>query len=44
VKSCDQVDWRLFGISLAGYNVIVSMVLAIGSFMGAGFVKRGAVG
>jgi disulfide bond formation protein DsbB len=44
LKACDQVDWRLFGISLAGYNVILSMVLAIGSFVGAGFVKRGAAG
>ena len=42
VKSCDQVDWRLFGISLAGYNMIVSVVLAIGSFWGAGFLRRGA--
>ena len=43
LKSCDQVDWRLFGISLAGYNVILSMVLAIGSFMGAGFLRKEAV-
>ena len=40
LKSCDQVGWRLFGISLAGYNVILSVTLAIGSFMGAGFLKR----
>jgi disulfide bond formation protein DsbB len=43
VKSCDQVDWRLFGISLAGYNVMLSVVLAIGSFWGAGFLRRGAI-
>jgi disulfide bond formation protein DsbB len=43
VKSCDEVDWRLFGISLAGYNVIVSLLLAIGSFIGAGILKKGAV-
>jgi disulfide bond formation protein DsbB len=43
LKPCDEVDWRLFGISLAGYNVILSMVLAIGSFMGAGFLRKEAV-
>ena len=25
---CDQPEWTLFGISLAGYNLIISMVLA----------------
>jgi disulfide bond formation protein DsbB len=25
---CDQVQWSLFGISLAGFNVIASLVLA----------------
>ena len=43
LKSCDQVDWRLFGISLAGYNVVVSLMLAIGAFIGVGFLKRGTV-
>ena len=43
LKSCDQVDWRLFGISLAGYNGLLSLALAIGSFIGAGFVKAGIV-
>jgi len=28
LKPCDRVDWRLFGLSLAGYNVLVSVVLA----------------
>lgn len=28
LKPCDRVDWRLFGVSLAGYNVLVSLVLA----------------
>lgn len=35
VKPCDQVDWRLFGISLAGYNGLLSSVLAVGSLVGA---------
>jgi disulfide bond formation protein DsbB len=26
--SCDQVAWTLFGVSLAGYNVILSILLA----------------
>jgi disulfide bond formation protein DsbB len=42
LKPCDQVDWRLFGVSLAGYNVLLSAALAIASFIGAGIVKRGA--
>jgi disulfide bond formation protein DsbB len=25
---CDEAAWRLFGISLAGYNVLISLVLA----------------
>lgn len=28
LKPCDRVDWRLFGLSLAGYNVLFSSVLA----------------
>ncbi|MEK7244849.1 MAG: disulfide bond formation protein B [Pseudomonadota bacterium] len=27
-KPCDAVDWTLFGVSMAGYNVIVSAALA----------------
>lgn len=34
-KACDVVDWRLFGISLAGYNALGSAVLAVASFIGA---------
>ena len=28
VVRCDQAAWRLFGISLAGYNVLISLALA----------------
>jgi disulfide bond formation protein DsbB len=28
VTPCDEVPWSLFGISMAGYNFIVSLVLA----------------
>ncbi|MGB0670460.1 MAG: disulfide bond formation protein B [Rhodospirillales bacterium] len=27
-KSCDQVDWTLFGLSMATYNIFVSFALA----------------
>lgn len=29
VARCDQVAWSLFGISLAGYNALVSLPLAV---------------
>ena len=35
VVRCDEAAWRLFGISLAGYNVLVSIVLVIAAFFGA---------
>ncbi len=28
VVRCDEAGWRLFGISLAGYNVLISLALA----------------
>jgi disulfide bond formation protein DsbB len=28
LRSCDQVDWRLFGVSLAGWNAVASVILA----------------
>ena len=28
VVRCDEAAWRLFGISLAGYNVLISLLLA----------------
>jgi len=31
-KACDTVDWQLFGISMAGYNIVYSLLLAIGCF------------
>ncbi|MGJ3260560.1 MAG: disulfide bond formation protein B [Rhodospirillales bacterium] len=31
-KSCGDIDWTLFGISMATYNVGVSLALAIASF------------
>jgi disulfide bond formation protein DsbB len=40
VKACDQVDWTLFGFSMATYNVVMSLALAIASFWGAGRIRR----
>lgn len=34
-KPCDQVDWTLFGISFAGYNLMASLALAGFSLAGA---------
>ncbi len=32
---CDEVQWALFGISMAGYNVLASLGLALASFWAA---------
>lgn len=34
IVRCDEAAWRLFGISLAGYDVIVSLVLAAAAAFG----------
>lgn len=39
VVRCDQVPWSLFGISMAGYNVIVSALLAAFCAIAPGRVK-----
>ncbi len=39
-KACDEVDWTLFGLSMATYNVGLSLALAFGSFLGAGGIRR----
>ncbi|HJO97373.1 MAG: disulfide bond formation protein B [Rhodospirillales bacterium] len=40
-KPCDQVDWTLFGVSLAGFNALVSLGLAVFSLAGARAILRG---
>lgn len=35
---CDQVTWSLFGLSLAAYNVLIFLILAL--FCGVWFWKR----
>lgn len=32
---CDEIPWSLFGISMAGYNFLVSLALALGCFWAA---------
>ena len=38
-KPCDQVDWTLFGISMATYNVAGSLFLAAAALAGATRLK-----
>ncbi len=33
-KACDTVDWTLFGVSMAGYNIVFSSGLAALAFAG----------
>lgn len=40
-RRCDQPEWSLFGITMAGYNVIFSLLLAVGTWYAAGFLKEG---
>jgi len=40
VKPCDEVDWTLFGLSMATYNVPTSLALAVGSFWGAARMRQ----
>ncbi len=39
VVRCDEVQWSLFGISMAGYNVLASAVLAVFSLMAAARIR-----
>lgn len=39
-KACDEIDWTLFGLSMATYNVPVSLALAVASFKGAALMRR----
>ncbi len=35
VIACDEAPWRLFGVSMAGYNALLSFALALSSFIAA---------
>jgi disulfide bond formation protein DsbB len=40
VIRCDEVQWRFLGISLAGYNVLISLLIAAITLWGLGRVIR----
>lgn len=40
VVRCDEVPWSLFGLSMAGYNMMLSFVLAVVSVAAAGQMSR----
>jgi disulfide bond formation protein DsbB len=39
-KACDDVDWTLFGLSMATYNIGASLALAAAAFWGAARIRR----
>ena len=41
VVRCDEAAWRLFGLSLAGYNVLISLALAAVALGGALSARKG---
>ncbi len=41
VVQCDEAAWRMFGVSMAGYNALISAVLAALSFVFAYRATRG---
>lgn len=40
VTRCDEIPWSLFGVSMAGYNVVASLALAGFSFFAASRQER----
>jgi disulfide bond formation protein DsbB len=40
VVRCDQAAWRFLGLSLAGYNVLISLALAAIAAWGIGTLRR----
>jgi disulfide bond formation protein DsbB len=40
VVRCDEVQWRFLGLSLAGYNVLISLLMAAIAAWGIGRVAR----
>jgi disulfide bond formation protein DsbB len=40
VIRCDEVQWRFVGLSLAGYNVLISLLMAAIALRGAGRIAR----
>lgn len=42
VPQCDKIAWSLVGISMAGYNAIISLIMALASFAVALLPERKA--
>ena len=42
VIRCDEVQWRFLGLSLAGYNVLISLLMALIALWGIVAAKRAA--
>jgi disulfide bond formation protein DsbB len=40
VVSCTEASWRFAGLSFAGWNAVISLLLAIGAFWGAFHTAR----
>ncbi len=40
VPKCDQIAWSMFGISMAGYNALISVLMALASFAVAVLPER----
>ena len=40
VIRCDEVQWRFLGLSLAGYNVLISLLMAVMAVWGIVSAKR----
>jgi len=40
-KPCDVVDWRLFGLSMATYNIGIFLALGAAALAAAGAARRG---
>ncbi len=38
--ACDKIAWQMFGISMAGYNALISLALALASFAVAFLPER----
>ena len=43
VIRCDEVQWRFLGLSLAGYNVLISLLMAAIAAWGFFAAKRSQI-
>jgi disulfide bond formation protein DsbB len=40
IVRCDEAPWRFLGLSLAGYNVLISLALAVIALWGIKATRR----